>query len=433
MEKTAGISGEKNPLGPERSDDYPNPPMKESTPLSMFREATKELGYHPYRMPAATISQNYKNPDGESINACVYCAFCSMYGCDFGAKADPIITVLKTAEKTGNFELRNNAHVRRVLHDGQKATGVLYIDPETREEYEQPADLVVLGAFFSGNTKLMMLSEIGEQFNPKTGKGMLGKNFTSHYTGLGGNAATGFFEDKKFNTFAGAGGLGSVMDDYNGDNIDNSQTDFLHGFNLSIFQDGAAPISNNRVPMGTPRWGKEFKENSLHYAYRHLVVSGMQGTLPRSHNYMDLDPTYQDAYGDPLLRITAKVTDQELNMAKEIGKKAEAIMEKMGADIIDVAEVSDEAELKESSINTHAGGGVIMGADPETSVVNTYSQVWDMENLFVVGGSSFPNFSNSNPTETIGAFAYRAAEGMIDYLESGGGLLVEGKQEKGTV
>lgn len=50
-----------------------------------------------------------------------------------------------------------------------------------------------------------------------------------------------------------------------------------------------------------------------------------------------------------------------------------------------------------------------------------------MDNLFVLGGSSFPHNSNHDPTETIGAFAYRAAEEMIDYLENDSGLLVEPK------
>lgn len=432
-EKTAGISGEVNPLGPPRSDDYPNPPMKDSPAIRLFAEATKKLGYHPFRMPAATISQQYVNPDGETINACVFCAFCSMYGCDFAAKADPIVTVLKTAQKTGNFEIRNNAHVKRILHDGKKATGVLYVDPLTLEEFEQPADLVVSAAFFSGNNRLMMLSGIGEQYNPETGKGVIGKNFTSHYTGIGGNAATAYFEEKKFNTFAGAGALGCVIDDYNGDHIDNTDTDFLHGFNISVFQDGAAAIANNRVPQGTPYWGKEFKEKSIHYAHRYLNIGGMQGTMPYTHNYLDLDPTYKDVYGDPLLRITAKFTDQERNMAKMIAEKCAEIAEEMGADIIDTPPVADDVEMTSSSVNTHAAGGVIMGVDPETSAVNTYSQVWGMENVFVVGGSSFPHFGNSNPTETIGAFAYRAAEGMIKYLKGDGGLLVESKTSKETV
>lgn len=68
-----------------------------------------------------------------------------------------------------------------------------------------------------------------------------------------------------------------------------------------------------------------------------------------------------------------------------------------------------------------------MGENPETSAVNNYSQVWDMENLFVLGASSFPHNSSSKPTNTVGALAYCAAEGMIEYLEGDGGLLVEPK------
>src|SRR5699024_3532681 len=100
----------------------------------------------------------------------------------------------------------------------------------------------------------------------------------------------------------------------------------------------------------------------------------------------------------------AKATDQERNMAKAISEKAKGVLEKMGADIIDIPEVSDEAEINETSVNTHAAEGVIMGDNPDTSAVNNYSQVWDMENLFVVGGSSFPNINNTKPKETNGGF-----------------------------
>ena len=65
FEKTAGISGEENPLGPPRSDKYPNPPLKTTPAINLFTKATTELGYHPYRMPCATVSQTYENPDGE--------------------------------------------------------------------------------------------------------------------------------------------------------------------------------------------------------------------------------------------------------------------------------------------------------------------------------------------------------------------------------
>src|SRR5699024_5752870 len=249
FEKTAGISGEENPLGAKRSNDYPNPPLKETPMLRLFKETTKEMGYHPYRRPSANMSQTYENPDGETINACVYCAYCENYGCDFGAKAEPLTTVIPTAKKTGNYEIRNNSYATRVLHKDGKATGILYVDTQTGEEFEQPADLVVLGGFIFTNTRLLLLSEIGKPYDPKTGTGVIGKNYTGHFSNLlFSPSVLGFFNDKKFNRYAGAGALSTTIDDFAGGNIDSTDLDFLHGFEIKIDQLGDRPINNNHVP-----------------------------------------------------------------------------------------------------------------------------------------------------------------------------------------
>ena len=430
FEKTAGISGEENPLGPPRSDKYPNPPLKTTPAINLFQKASTELGYHPYRMPGATVSQTYQNPDGETINGCVYCAFCEEYGCNFGAKADPIGTVLATAKKTGNMELRNGANVTRVSHNGKRATGVIYVDTSTGQEYEQPADIVVLAGFVFTNTKLLLLSKIGTPYNPQTGKGIIGKNFTGHFSNLSTYiGARGFFEDKKFNLYMGTGSLGSTLDDFAGDNEDHTNLNYLHGFEIHFSQLGARPISNNQVPVGTPTWGKEFKKNSLHYTNRNIFITSQTAFLPNKYSYLDLDPTYKDALGNPLLRVTVKYMEDDINRSKAGVARCEEIMNKMGADIVDVDKVADDLQFDHKFYTDHFIGGVIMGASPANSAVNTYSQMWDMENLFVVGGSSFPHTGNYNPTGTIGAFAYRAAEGMNKYL-SEGGLLTQQLQEK---
>lgn len=424
FEKTVGASGEPDPLRPERSDDYPNPPMKETQTTRLFKKAAEELGYHPYHMPSANNSEQYENPDGETINACVYCAFCETFGCDFGAKADPIVTVLATAKNQDNFELRNNAYVTRVLHEDGQATGVRYIDPETGQEYDQPADLIVLGGFTFTNNRLLLLSEIGEPYDPEENKGVIGRNFTAHSANLTHLRVRGFFDDKKFNRYAGAGALGATMDDFNLEQLDHTEHDFLHGFLLRATQLGNRPISNNHVPDDTPEWGKEFKEKSLFYTNRNIDIQQQNGVMPWRYNYSDLDPNYKDAFGDPLLRVTSKFHDQDRNLIGFAHEKAKEILEQMGADHINVPDV-DEPEFDKSTMSDHTCGGVIMGDDPETSAVNNYSQMWDMENLFVVGGSSFPHISSSNPTDTIGALAYRAAEGMVEYLENDGGLLID--------
>src|SRR5699024_6408833 len=136
------------------------------------------------------------------------------------------------------------------------------------------------------------------------------------------------------------------------------ELDFLHGFKLTILQSGNRPIQSNSVPEGTPEWGKEFKEKSLYYANRHIAMTHNEGVLPREHNYLDLDSTYKDAFGDPLLRTTVKYTDQERNLMKYANEKAKELVEQMGADIIDVPEINEDTEYDGPAGGSHYGGGV---------------------------------------------------------------------------
>ncbi|WP_106497850.1 GMC family oxidoreductase [Lentibacillus sp. Marseille-P4043] len=418
FEKMAGISGEENPLGGKRSDKYPTGPMKHSPQMTMFKKATENLKYHPYTIPSANLSENYTNPDGISRAACQYCAFCERFGCEYGAKADPVVTVIPVANKTGKFDLRTHSWVRRVLHKDGKATGVLYTDVTTGEEIEQPADVVVLTTYVFNNVKLLLNSKVSRPYDPSTGKGVIGKNYA--YQVVKG-AATGYFKDKQFNNFAGAGALGMVIDDYNGDNFDHSDVDFIHGGYLALTQTGARPIANNPIPKGSPTWGKEFKKNSLNYINQTLSVGAMGASMPYQHHYLDLDPMYKDTFGDPLIRMTFDFEEQDRNLANFTAQKASGILKEMGADKVDAMDELGPYNITTYQ-STHNTGGVIMGADPDTSAVNNYLQMWDMENLFVVGASAFSHNGGYNPTGTVGALAYRAAEGIMKYHKNGGML-----------
>ncbi|WP_100332590.1 GMC family oxidoreductase [Bacillus xiapuensis] len=415
FEKTIGVSGEENPLGGKRSNPYPTPPMKETVITKKYKEAAKKLNLHPYHMPSANLSKNYKNPDGEQINACQYCGFCERFGCEYGAKTSPNITVIPTAKKTGNYELRPYSNVTRILHDGKKATGVLYVDVLTGEQFVQPAEMIALTSYVMNNNKLLLTSKLGKPYNPKDGTGIIGKNYC--YQILPG--AAGYFEKERFNTFMGAGALGATVDDYNGDNFDHSDLNFIHGGSLSITQTGARPIQNNAVPPDTPRWGKEFKQKSIYYFTRTLNIVAQGASMPFRYNYLDLDPAYKDAYGEPLLRMTYNFTEQDKNLYKYIADKATDIMKEMGADKVVTNESAENYNIVPYQ-TTHNTGGVIMGDDPASSAVNNYSQMWDAENVFVIGASAFPHNGGYNPTGTVGALAYRAAEGMAKYSKQGG-------------
>lgn len=418
FEKTAGISGEdNNPNWGKRSADYPTPPMKKTHILKKFESATSKLGYHPFMMPSANLSEFYTNPDGAQIAACQYCGFCERFGCEYGAKTSPEITVVPTARKTGNFEVKFQANVVEVLKSGNKVTGVRYVDTLSGEEFIQPAEIVVLTSYVFNNNKLLMVSKIGEQYNPDTGKGTLGRNYC--YQILPG--ATGFF-DEQYNTFMGAGALGMAIDDFNGDSFDHSNLEFIHGGNISITQTGSRPIATNVAPPDTPTWGAEFKKQSIHNFTRTLSVGAQGASISHKENYLSLDGTYKDAYGVPLLQLTYNFTKQDIALHKFISEKSAEIMKEMGAKTVVSRGAIDQYDIVPYQ-TTHNTGGTVMSVAPEEGVVNNYLQHWNAENLFVVGAGNFAHNGGYNPTGTVGALAYRAAEGIIKYSKSGGSLV----------
>ncbi|QTD40360.1 GMC family oxidoreductase [Sporosarcina sp. Te-1] len=418
FDKTIGLSGEdKNPFWGKRSEDFPTPPMKRTPILKKFEDATTSLGYHPYMLPSANLSQPYENPDGESIGACQYCGFCERFGCEYGAKSSPEVTVVPTAMKTGNFEVTVHANVVEIMKSGNKVTGVRYIDTQSGAEYIQPAEMVILTSYVLNNAKLLMVSKIGEQYNPDTGRGTLGKNYGYQIE----PGTTGFFEEP-MNVFMGAGGLGMTIDDFNGDSFDHSDVDFIHGASITLSQTGVRPIQTNPVPPDVPVWGAEFKKQSILNYPRTLSVYGQGASMPHRENFLSLDPDYRDAYGVPLLQMTYNFTEQDRNLHKFITDRTAEIMKEMGAKtVVPGNPISDYDIVPYQS--THNTGGTIMGSDPDTSVVNNYLQHWDAENLFVVGAGNFPHNGGYNPTATVGALAYRAAEGIIKYSKNGGSLV----------
>ncbi|MBM7634989.1 GMC family oxidoreductase [Geomicrobium sediminis] len=411
FDETIGTSGEDNEMTAPRSTEFPTPPMKQTKSMKLFAEASESLGLHPYISASANLSEAYTNPDGQTINQCMYCSFCERFGCDYQAKSDPLITVIPTALETGNFEVRTHSNVREIAYDGDQTNGVYFTDTRTGEDYFQPADVVILTSYVMNNTRLLLQSGIGEPYDPESETGVIGKNYCYQVMA----SAQGFF-DEQFNLYAGAGALGGQVDDYNADNFDHSDLDFLHGGTIQCTQTGIRPIATNPVPPGTPTWGAAFKEASAHYFYRTLSLGSQGASLPYRYNYLDLDPTYTDSHGDPLLRMTYNFTEQDRNLAAHQSARLTEILEEMGAN-----EVFSNPDIGDYNImpyqTTHNTGGVIMGADPETSAVNNYLQMWDCENLFVVGASAFPHNSGYNPTPTVGALSYRAAEGILSYLE----------------
>jgi gluconate 2-dehydrogenase alpha chain len=409
-----------NPFEGQRSDEYPQPPNQVAYAPALFKRASEDLGYKAFPQPTCNSPGTYRNPDGQVLAPCNYCGFCERFGCHVGAKASPINTVVPSALRSGRLEIREFATVFRINHNAGQATSVSYYDASGQEQ-EQPADLVILGAFTLNNIRLLLLSNIGQPFDPGPNAGVVGRNFTYQ---VGGANATGWYDDRILNRFMGSGANGYCIDEFNSDNFDHADLGFFGGGNIACNNTGARPILNfGPLPAGTPTWGSGWKAAVKQY-YNRAVSFGMQGECPAyRQNYADLDPTYRDAYGNPLIRITFNFTDNERKMVKYVAEKAlTRIIAQMNPAIQRVADtITDFDSVPYQS--THINGGTVMGSDPSSSVVNKFCQVWGMPNLFVVGASNFPQNGGYNPTGTVGALAFHTADALVNrYVKSPGML-----------
>jgi gluconate 2-dehydrogenase alpha chain len=408
-----------NPFEGPRQREYPNPPMAMTYPPSLFADAAKSLGYKPFPQPSANMSQAYTNPLGVQLGPCTYCGFCEKYVCGNYSKASAQTTILPVLMRKPNFTLRTECEVVKINLDssGKRAVSVTYVDAAGKE-YEQPAELILMCAYILHNVRLLLLSGIGKPYDPATGQGVIGRNYAYQIT----SSVNVFYDDKILNPFIGAGAHGMLIDEFNGDNFDHSGLGFIGGGFLGIVQTGARPIETHPTPEGTPGWGAQWKQAIAKYYLKTTSIATHGAVMSHRGNYLDLDPTYRDVYGRPLLRMTFDYTDNEHRMSDFLTEKAADIAKAMKPASIKVNKRKGSWDVVPYQ-TTHNTGGAIMGSDPNTSAVNKYLQSWDVHNLFVFGSTAFPQNPGYNPTGTVAALAYWAADAIKSrYLKQPGPL-----------
>ena len=402
-----------------RSKEFPNPPHPMPYFPLLFAKAVKEMGYHPFPMMSSTLSQDYTSPDGVSSKGCVYCGHCSGYPCHVGAKASPNFRLLPIVEKKKNFKVQTYANVRRLVHNDGKAVGVTYLD-RSGNEFMQPAETVVLAAWGLNNTRLLMLSKTDEQYDPVTGKGQLGRNLTYN---MGGGIS--FFLDKPQNNFMGAGGLAMGIGEMLGDLGDEAYAEgAFRGGIVFAYNQGGSPVlafGNGHIPPGQAHsnWGAEWKDAAIKWNEHYVSFLNTGNCFAYTHNYVDLDPTYKDKWGDPLLRCTYDSTDADLKQINYIRKKNIEIAKAMGGIGVPSGPIQGRGP---GSPSPHTHGGAIMGLSPETSVLNRYLQHWKIPNLWVLGANAFPQ-ADEHTTMTVLGLAYWAADAFIGHYVKRPGAL----------
>jgi len=392
VEWDVGVSGlaGASPFDPPRTKPYPMPPLPVKSSGVLLERGARKLGLHPFPAPMAIVSQPYRNRP-----ACVNCGFCMAFGCEVMAKSSALYTMIPEAEETGRCEVRPESYVFRVeTNEKGRATGVRYFDRDKRERF-QKARAVVLSAN-GAETPRLLLSSASARFPQglANSSGMVGKHLMFNQ----GTGVHAVFEHE-LNEYKSVQVTRVIHDFYDSD----PRRGFYGGGGIDA-RIGPQPIGwALATGSDMPRWGADLTARIEAFP-RSMLAAGHTTSLPLETNNVTLDPTLKDAWGMPAIRLTYKDHPDDLSMSRFLQDRAVEIMNAAGAQKV------WRADVAERSGGVHLLGTCRMGNDPASSVIDKYHRTHDVPNLFLCDGSSFVTSGRGQPTMTIQALAFRAAD-----------------------
>jgi choline dehydrogenase-like flavoprotein len=398
----SGLAGA-NPFEAPRSKPYPLPPMPVKSSGVLFERATRSLGLHPFPAPVAILSRPY-----QGRAPCVNCGFCESFGCEMGAKSSTLVGVIPLAEKTGRCEIRPHCYVRKIVtNDAGRATGAIYFDRNRREIFQRAKAFFVCANGVE-TPKLLLMSK-SKRFPEglANSSGLVGK----YLMWDNGASAQGLFEHP-LNEYKGIQATRLIQDYYATD----SKRGFYGGGGIDArFDYYPAGFALHGLPPEAPKWGSEFKQIFETYFNRTMTLLSHTTSLAQEKNTVSLDPDLKDAWGLPAVRITSCYHPDDVATMKWLLAKQIEILEAAGA----LKTWSQPFDVVDNMPSRHLMGTCRMGNDPRSCVVNPFSRTHDVSNLFLVDGSNFVTSARQQPTATIQALAYRAADYAIRAVKSG--------------
>ncbi len=439
VEKLIGVAGGDlatgTPLPSEwrgNGDAYPMPGHPPNYGASLFEQSATALGFHPFPTPVAINNGTYTLNDPELLpdpgqplvrNGCTYCGFCSSHACPIGAKGDLNVSALALAERTGRLYPIPDAYVFRVELANGRASRVLFLD---NNGYVRAltAKVIVLACSTVDTPRLVQLSQLPDDLvnNDQVGRHLM----VHHFPG-----GIGFF-DHRVDYYRGYWSMRCIDDFYMGlpgapaFGFGNIQTiGPSSGYGLM-----AGGIISTAKSLG---WGLGHKE-LMRRVFGHVQFIGMIGDDPPvAANRVDLDPFVKDVYGFPVARITYLHHPNDQVVAAATLPILEAILVGMGAvsthtvlpfgATTGIPQILAEGAHQRwkgrfvpdpiGGLVNHQMGTMRMGSDEDTSVLDSSQRFWGIPNLYVTDASVFPTSGGYNPTLTVQALAWRAADRIL--------------------
>ena len=392
VERYIGISGQEEGL-PQLPDSIFQPPMEMTCGEEILRDRVKQKMGRTVTIGRAAVLTRALN----GRQPCHYCGPCEQ-GCSTNSYYSSLWTTLKAAGATGRMTLIPNAVASHIMMDRTtgKASGVAYLDRNSRVPLEARAGMVLLCASTLESTRLLLNSAPGGLANSS---GALGHYLVDHIYGGG---ASGEMDMLRPNPWYGPPRRPNGIYIPRFRNIKETSTNgFIRGYG---YQGSSAP----EFAMDAPGFGASFKEAVRKGRWK--IQLGVWGEcLARHENFVEIDKGRVDAWGIPVLKVHMQWSENERTLFEDARLQAAAMLETAGA-----SNVRLYGKPSVPGFCIHELGTARMGNDPKTSVVNRFCQTHDVKNIFITDGACWTSSACQNPTLTMMALTVRACEHAIE-------------------
>ena len=436
VEMLIGVYGDNNGL--ENTPDSPagilQPPPKARVGELLIQKQAKGLGVPVIPAHRAVLTQRLDdkrlpallhpgNPRAQRIlaehmrsrAACFWATDCGR-GCSIRANYQSTTVHLPPALASGNLHIVTDAMVRTVeLDKTGKASGVLFIDKSTGKEQRASARVVVLAASACETVRILLNSK-SPQFPQglANSSGLVGR-YLMDTVGAGLSGQIPRLENLPPHNEDGAGGDHVYSPWWLYQQQRAGKLDFARGYHIEMGTGRHMPGGGELKALASfsRGYGLPFKEDMRRYYGSLIHFAGRGEMIPNADSFCEIDPGIKDRWGIPTLRFHWKWSDHETRQAAHMHKTFGEIVEAMGGRVIGKVETDGRKAIAPGGLIIHEVGGALMGTDPKSSVVNQWGQTWDVKNLFLTDGASFPSNADKNPTLTIMALAWRASDHLL--------------------
>ena len=405
VESFIGVSGEALGL-----DHLPDGIFQKPMELNAVEKSIKASIEHNHPERVLTIGRTAVQTEAKNgRGACHYCGPCER-GCSVGAYFSSLSSTLPAAEKTGNLTMRPESIVEALEVDpvSKKITAVKVIDAATGERMRFSGRLVFLCASAMASNQILLNSR-SETFpnGLANGSGSLGRYIMDHY----GDAIFALMPGYDDRYYSGNRPNNFYIPRFKNLSDNAKESAFIRGYG---FQGASIRSTWSMMAGQVPGFGAYLKHALMRPGPWFTFMAGFGESLPRYENQVALHASKRDRYGIPQLRFNVAFGENEARIREDMVATGSEMLKQAGGVNINSVSINN---VPGDAI--HEMGGIRMGYDPATSVLNAYNQAHEVANLFVTDGSCMTSASCVNPSLTFMALTARAADYAVKQLAAG--------------